>query len=287
MKRILLPILSLACALSLLAGCEIRPPEGAEEESSQVSEGSEAAAPSKPVTYTVEEAAANNAGISAADVNLLQLEEPKIGSELAVIKTNMGELTLYLYPEQAPKAVENFTTHAKAGYYNGLTFDKIMNNFIVEGGDPDGEGGESVFKDADGKAVNFEVESSLSLWHFRGAVSMSQTEFRDGNGSRFFIVQAPFVDEDTVAAMKEAKFPDKVIAAYEEMGGTPGFDGKRSVFGMLDAESLKALDAIALVEAEDDGTPMETVLIESVEIRTLTAEPDTDGSGAEEESSQE
>lgn len=65
----------------------------------------------------------------------------------AKIKTNMGDMEFVLFPEIAPKAVENFTTHAKNGYYNGLIFHRIIKDFMIQGGDPTGTGcgGESVF----------------------------------------------------------------------------------------------------------------------------------------------
>lgn len=75
----------------------------------------------------------------------------------AKITTNMGTMEFVLFPEIAPKAVENFTTHSKNGYYNGLIFHRIIKDFMIQGGDPTGTGcgGESVF----GK--NFEDEFSL------------------------------------------------------------------------------------------------------------------------------
>ena len=81
---------------------------------------------------------------------LLQFELPEEGDEIVVINTSMGTLKVMLFPEIAPKAVENFVTHAKEGYYNGLKFYKIQKDKCLYTGDPkgDGTGGESVFKDA-------------------------------------------------------------------------------------------------------------------------------------------
>lgn len=56
------------------------------------------------------------------------------------IETSMGTIQLQLFPEQAPKTVENFVTHAKAGYYDGMTFHRVIPNFMIQGGDPTGTG---------------------------------------------------------------------------------------------------------------------------------------------------
>lgn len=77
----------------------------------------------------------------------------------AVMKTNMGDMEFVLFPEVAPKAVENFVTHSENGYYDGLIFHRVIQDFMIQGGDPTGTGmgGESVFGN------NFEDEFSLML----------------------------------------------------------------------------------------------------------------------------
>ncbi len=69
-----------------------------------------------------------------------QLEAPKKGEEIAVFKTSMGDIKVRLFPDAAPKAVENFKTHTKNGYYNGLIFHRVINDFMIQGGDPEGTG---------------------------------------------------------------------------------------------------------------------------------------------------
>ena len=107
------------------------------------------------------------------------------GSVTAVIETSMGSITVMLFPEQAPKAVENFITHAKEGYYDGLIFHRVIQDFMIQGGDPNGTGtgGESIWGES------FEDEFSDSLHNFRGALCMANSGI-DTNGSQFFIVQA-------------------------------------------------------------------------------------------------
>ena len=104
---------------------------------------------------------------------------------VAVIEVEgFGTIRAVLFEEDAPKAVENFITHAEEGYYDGLTFHRVINEFMIQGGDPngDGTGGESIWGES------FEDEFTDSLCNFRGALSMANSG-KNTNGSQFFIVQ--------------------------------------------------------------------------------------------------
>lgn len=98
-----------------------------------------------------------------------QLRKPQAGDITATMKTTMGEIQILLFPDAAPKAVENFTTHAKNGYYDGLIFHRVIPDFMIQGGDPTGTGmgGESIW----GKP--FEDEFSPDYHNLRGALSMA------------------------------------------------------------------------------------------------------------------
>ena len=69
-----------------------------------------------------------------------QLDLKDFKGPKAIFETSEGRFEIALFPEQAPKTVENFVTHAKAGYYDGLTFHRVIPNFMIQGGDPDGTG---------------------------------------------------------------------------------------------------------------------------------------------------
>ena len=71
---------------------------------------------------------------------ILQAQMPEEGEEIAVITTSKGVVKMRFFPEEAPKAVENFKTLAKKGYYNGLLFHRVIEDFMVQSGDPDGDG---------------------------------------------------------------------------------------------------------------------------------------------------
>ncbi len=127
-----------------------------------------------------------------------QLEQPQAGEEVAVMHTSMGDIHIRFFPEAAPKAVENFKTHAKNGYYNGLTFHRVMNDFMIQGGDPEGtgRGGESIWGTA------FEDEFSDKLLNLRGSLVMANSG-PDTNGSQFFINQAGPQDGETAESLKQ------------------------------------------------------------------------------------
>ena len=69
---------------------------------------------------------------------MLNFKEQAENQPMAVIKTNHGDMKVMLFPEAAPKAVENFTTHAKNGYYDGIIFHRVIKDFMIQGGDPQG-----------------------------------------------------------------------------------------------------------------------------------------------------
>ena len=121
---------------------------------------------------------------------MINFREPKAGDTIVTMHTNFGDVKFLMFPEVAPKTVENFTTHAKESYYDGLIFHRVIDGFMIQGGDPTGtgRGGESIWGDA------FEDEFSPEAHNFRGALSMANAG-PDTNGSQFFIVQAGPVDE--------------------------------------------------------------------------------------------
>ena len=115
-----------------------------------------------------------------------QLEMPQDGEEIAILHTSMGDITWRFFPENAPKAVENFITLAKDGKYNNTIFHRVIKDFMVQGGDYEnhnGTGGTSSY----GKA--FEDEFCDTLYNIRGSVAMANSGVNT-NGSQFFINQA-------------------------------------------------------------------------------------------------
>lgn len=176
------------------------------------------------------------------------------------IETSMGTIQLQLFPEQAPKTVENFVTHAQAGYYDGLTFHRVIPNFMIQGGDPTGTGmgGESIW------GQPFEDEFSQELYNLRGAVSMANAG-PNTNGSQFFIVQDKDMTEQMQGQMKDAGFPDGIVDAYKN-GGTPWLDFRHTVFGQV-ISGMDVVDAIAQVKTDASDQPAMPVTMDKVTIQ--------------------
>lgn len=191
-----------------------------------------------------------------------QLTPPKTGDVIAVIKTSMGDVKVKLFPDKAPKTVENFTTHAKNGYYDNLIFHRVINDFMIQGGDPEGNGtgGESIWGQA------FEDEFSLDMLNYRGALSMANSG-PNTNGSQFFIVQKKTNTDQEIEYLKQSGYPEPIVENYKN-GGTPWLDFKHTVFGQV-YEGMDIVDKIAEVKVSDEQTnkPVEDVIIKTIEIK--------------------
>ncbi|MGM0754321.1 MAG: peptidylprolyl isomerase [Bacillota bacterium] len=180
--------------------------------------------------------------------------------KLVEMKTSMGTIKIKLFPEQAPKTVENFITHSENGYYDGLKFHRVIKDFMIQGGDPNGNGtgGESIYGES------FEDEFSPELFNLRGALSMANAG-PNTNGSQFFIVQKDDIDPQFEEQMKSAGFPSEIIDAYMKNGGTPWLDQKHTVFGQV-VEGMDIVDEIANVEVGANDLPKEEIVIESIKV---------------------
>ena len=191
-----------------------------------------------------------------------QLIAPTEEDTVAVMHTNMGDIKIKLFPNEAPKAVENFVTHANNGYYNGLIFHRVIKDFMIQGGDPTGTGmgGESIW------GRSFKDEFDPKLHNLRGALSMANAG-PNTNGSQFFIVQANTVPSNMLDQMRDMpdSFPEATVNAYESMGGTPWLDFRHTVFGQV-VEGMDTVDAIANVKVGGADKPIDDVVIKSIEI---------------------
>ncbi len=198
---------------------------------------------------------------------LEQLRKPEAGDTVAEIVTNKGSFKVRLFPEVAPKAVENFVTHAEDGYYDGVIFHRIIKDFMIQGGDPTGtgRGGESIY------GSSFEDEFDPKYRNFRGALSMANAG-PGTNGSQFFIVTLGNVPSDALEQMKglteEQGFPEEVTKAYGDLGGAYWLDFKHTVFGQV-YEGMDIVDEIEGVETDMGDKPVEDVIIREVKVETI------------------
>ena len=256
MKKFL--YLALASSL-LLAACS--------SSTDTSSSSSEAASSSSTDTTSSSQYAKDLAyAINNPNASFPQLSTDIADNEAAVkIKTSLGDITIKLFPEEAPLAVENFLTHAKEGYYDGIIFHRVINGFMIQGGDPEGNGtgGQSIWagKDDSIDAGNgFKNEVSAFLYNIRGALAMANAG-ADTNGSQFFINQNP---ADASGQLSSGKTPGKIIEAYKN-GGNPSLDGGYTVFGQV-IEGMDVVDKIASSETDSNDKPTTDITINSIEI---------------------
>ena len=191
---------------------------------------------------------------------LKQFEKPALGEKIAVLKTNKGEIKIRLFEEAAPLAVENFISLIEDKYYDGIIFHRVIEKFMIQGGDPSGtgRGGESKWKKP------FKDEFNLNFRNFRGALSMANAG-PNTNGSQFFIVQGDKLSEDILSQMREAGedrgYPDEIVDAYEKVGGAFWLDGKHTVFGQV-FEGMDVVDDIAKSKVGFMDKPVFDIVIE-------------------------
>ena len=189
-----------------------------------------------------------------------QVALPEKGETIAIMHIkNYGDIKIKFFKDVAPKAVENFITHARDGYYNGLTFHRVIEDFMIQGGDPTGTGagGESIW----GKA--FEDEFSLELVPYRGALCMANAG-PNTNGSQFFIEQAGY-NEDTAKMLSQYGYPENLLEAYKTYGGSMHLFFAHTVFGQV-IEGMDVVDKIAGTEVDSSDKPVEDVVIEGIDI---------------------
>ena len=242
MKKIILLLLTIAMCLSLTA-CSKNNDNGGESEMKKERSESE---------------------VTTDDAELVQLQNPKAGDKIATIKTNKGDIKVKLFPEVAPKAVENFTKHAEDKYYDNLIFHRVINGFMIQGGDPNGNGtgGESIY------GAPFEDEFDINTRNFRGALCMANAG-PNTNGSQFFIVQGQAVQDEIIKQMEEAGeekgYPKAVVDAYKKIGGAFWLDCKHTVFGEV-YEGMDVVDEIAKSQVNENDKPLEDVVIETITV---------------------
>lgn len=260
MKKNLITVLTVTACLTLLVGCN----------NAQISKFQNSLKYNPNTNNSSNSNSGTNSNnktdLNKGEINVdtkYQTSKPVAGDKIAIMKTSMGDIKIKLFPNDAPKAVENFTTHAKNGYYNNLIFHRVMNDFMIQGGDPQGNGmgGESIW----GKP--FEDEFTPKLSNFRGALSMANSG-PNTNGSQFFIVQAKTVPSDMLGQMKDVGFPKSIIDTYKKVGGTPWLDGKHTVFGQV-YDGMNVVDKISTTKVDAEDKPLKDIKIISITIEDV------------------
>lgn len=242
-----------------------------------------------------------------------QLEPPKEGDTIAVLQTTMGNITMRFFPELAPKTVTNFINLAKQGKYDNTTFYRVIDDFMIQGGNPE---------QTSSYGADFEDEFSDKLFNIRGAVSMANSN-RDTNTSQFFINQkdaeafkaeggwtnleqnwnsaktqlinykdsnllSTFIDQYGATCYDTDLVPNSVKALYDENGGNAYLDGAynavdrgNTVFAQV-IEGMDVVDKIASTKTDENDIPTEDVVIKKIEVKTFSNSADADDTTANE-----
>ena len=208
-----------------------------------------------------------------SQMHLIQLDEPKEGSPTAVIETTKGTITFVLYPEYAPKTVENFVNRANEGYYNGKDIYGIVEKAIFMSGAYNEERTQGVTED--GELIK--NECSVDLWPFKGALC-SYSGTAGYSDSRFFVVdEYPLTDEniEELRTMKnsdgERFVPDELIDAFIEKGCFANIGGSYTVFGQA-IDGIEIIEEICGTETDENANPAEKLYIDKITISEYTSE---------------
>ena len=187
--------------------------------------------------------------------------KPKKGEQIAVMHVkNYGKIKMRFFKDVAPKAVENFIGLSKKGYYNGVTFHRVINEFMIQGGDPTGTGagGQSFFKE------DFEPEYKTGYVPYRGTLCMaSKPKIAKSLSSQFFIVQAHYSDK--MGKILKEKLHEDIFNIYKKRGGYPSLYNQHTVFGYV-YEGMDVVDKIAKTKVNAQSKPTKNVVIEKIEI---------------------
>jgi cyclophilin family peptidyl-prolyl cis-trans isomerase len=169
----------------------------------------------------------------ARERRLRQAEAKADDLPRVLLKTSQGDIELELFENEAPNTVANFISLVEKGFYNGLSFHRVLPGFMAQGGDPKGDG-----TGGPGYRIRCECYEDNHRMHFRGSLSMAHTPQRDTGGSQFFLTFLP----------------------------TQGLDGKHTVFGRV----IKGMDVLAKLHRRDpdaEGQPKPDKIVEAKVLR--------------------
>jgi cyclophilin family peptidyl-prolyl cis-trans isomerase len=217
--------LVLAVALILLAGC------GGGEQAGQTEQAPGEEAPETAARQETQPPAADAGDTDNPILERSMNKDPGPADEVAVIKTNKGTIVVRFFPDVAPMAVANFKGLAAKGYYDGVTFHRVIGGFMMQGGDPTGtgRGGESLW------GSSFKDEFSPKARFDRAGLLAMANRGPNTNGSQFFIT-------------------------YRD---TPHLNDKHTIFGEV-LEGMEVATAIAALPKGPGDKPTEPVVMESI-----------------------
>lgn len=181
---------------------------------------------------------------------------PKNNGCDAIIETDFGTMRVILYDE-TPKHKENFLKLAGEGYYDDLLFHRVIEGFMIQGGDPQSKGAPAGQRLGTG-GPGYKIDNEIGFPHFRGCLAAA----RDGNpdkkssGSQFYIVHGS--GPIPAGSLPPNGYNEAQKKLYGEIGGTPQLDMQYTVFGEI-IDGYDVLDKIATAAKDKDDRPLEDV----------------------------
>ncbi|MEI7983648.1 MAG: peptidylprolyl isomerase [Bacteroidota bacterium] len=173
-----------------------------------------------------------------------------------VIHTDLGDMKGMLYNE-TPKHRDNFVKLAKSGFFDGLLFHRVINGFMIQGGDPESKNAKPGQRlGSGGPGYTVPAEFNTQFIHKKGALSAARqadqvNPTKASSGSQFYVVQGKKMS----AAQLGSNYTEEQKKIYETIGGTPFLDGQYTVFGEI-TEGLDVIDKIAAVQKDANDRPV-------------------------------
>ena len=195
---------------------------------------------------------------------LVSLNSCSEGKTLAEIETDFGTITIELY-ESTPLHKENFIKLVKEGFYDDLLFHRVMQGFMIQGGDPNSRGAAPEVRLGSG-GPGYKIPAEIGAPHFKGALAAARqpdtvNPEQQSSGSQFYLVHGTIPTAQMLDVMETQKgitYNESQRAKYLEIGGRPDLDMDYTVFGEV-VDGLDVIDKIAAVATKPDNRPIEDV----------------------------
>lgn len=202
------------------------------------------------------------------DQDSAQEQESEQDRQKVLISTTKGDIVIELFNE-TPLHRDNFIKLVQDGFYDGTLFHRVINDFMIQGGDPDSKDaqpGEQL--GMGGPGYTLPAEFVEGKYHVKGAVAAARQSDqvnpeKESSGSQFYIVQGRVFNHDELEMLQQRMQKDlttEQIRIYTTIGGTPHLDGEYTVFGRV-VEGLEIVDIIAATETDRTSRPIEDISV--------------------------
>ena len=185
------------------------------------------------------------------------------GCQYVLISTDYGDVKVKLYNE-TPLHRDNFVKLVKDGFYDGLLFHRVINHFMIQGGDPNSKDAQEGQMLGDGNlGYTIPAEFVNGLYHKKGALAAARTNNpqKASSSCQFYIVQGNIWDDNGLQMIEQhygKTFSPQQRESYKTVGGTPHLDNDYTVFGEV-VEGLEVIDKIAAVPCDSNNRPKKDV----------------------------